>query len=551
MEIKPQCHLLNIIDSTQDHHPNFVLFLGAGASVTSGVKTANQMINEWREKYYLMYKTEKQSFEDFYKEQHWYKSENEYSILFEKLFDEPSQRREYIESCLFDASPSWGYIYLVNLIKEKIFNTVFTTNFDDLLNEACYTFSSDVRPIVSAHDSSIRSLRITAQRPKIIKLHGDYLFDDIKNTVRELETLEQNMLEKFKQFASEYGFIFIGYAGNDRSIMDVLNLLLKNESNFPHGIYWCVRKDSIPNRTLESLSRYPKVRFIEIEGFDQIFAEINEKLDLQLQPEMTDPYKALADKLDNLLDKIKLPEEDSDINPIIKKHINHLGNKIYNASNSEQNNRNQAVEEIKINGKIPIPLNLLANIKEREGKIEEAKNLALESIQKQKTIRNFEEVLRILYKCNDISTINEIHDEIINIEEIFISDINAVLNVIVIYIANKDYEKAYELITRSYGIIETNSLDFNFEYFKINELQIKRHKGEQFEEHELDILTSILESKDELARYGSLILLGEYESANNLLHKIKGKSDISYIKNWPISKLLIDNLKDNIFNEAT
>jgi hypothetical protein len=51
---------------------------------------------------------------------------------------------------------------------------------------------SDLRPIVCAHDSAISSITITSKRPKIIKLHGDYLFDDIKSTVRETESLEEN-----------------------------------------------------------------------------------------------------------------------------------------------------------------------------------------------------------------------------------------------------------------------------------------------------------------------------------------------------------------------
>ena len=101
----------------------------------------------------------------------------------------------------------------------------------------------------------ILSLRITSKRPKIIKLHGDYLFDDIKNTVRELETLETNMRDKLKTIASEFGLIVIGYAGNDRSVMDTLGTLLKNDSTFPHGIYWCVLKSEKLNHKLEILSR--------------------------------------------------------------------------------------------------------------------------------------------------------------------------------------------------------------------------------------------------------------------------------------------------------
>jgi hypothetical protein len=87
-----------------------------------------------------------------------------------------------IEDFLNESHPSWGYIYLVDLIKRGYFNAIFTTNFDDLLNEACYLYSKDVRPVVCAHDSSLTAFRRTTKRPKIFKLHGDFLFDSVKNT---------------------------------------------------------------------------------------------------------------------------------------------------------------------------------------------------------------------------------------------------------------------------------------------------------------------------------------------------------------------------------
>ena len=55
--------------------------------------------------------------------------------------------------------------------------------FDDLIIEACYLYSERMRPIVAAHDSVIQGVRVTSSRPKIIKLHGDFLYDNIKNTM--------------------------------------------------------------------------------------------------------------------------------------------------------------------------------------------------------------------------------------------------------------------------------------------------------------------------------------------------------------------------------
>jgi hypothetical protein len=330
MHAKPLKHLINILKTTKDHHPNFTLFLGAGASITSGIKSAREMISEWKASYIDMYGADK------LKAEPWFEKGNEYSELFERLYDQPTQRREYIERCINNSNPSWGYVYLVNLLKEKTFNTVFTTNFDDLINEACYTFSNNLRPVVCAHDSSIKNIRLTSNRPKIIKLHGDFLFDDLKNTIRELESLEDNMRTKFKQYASEFGMIVMGYAGNDRSIMDTLNTLLHSDNSFPHGIYWCIRKGTELERLpeeLKNLARFSRFHLIEIDGFDEAMAEIHHSLSLPLQEEVSDPYSALSSKLDKYFSGL---EDDEGQSQLIKKDMRLLSEHVIHINSAKE-----------------------------------------------------------------------------------------------------------------------------------------------------------------------------------------------------------------------
>lgn len=271
--------LASYIEIRSGNNPNYSLFLGAGASVTSGISPATKLVDEWRKELYEIhshlnyesksaaktYLTEKQS--------SWYNPSNEYSSLFEKKFDLPAQRRRFVESQVDGTLPSIGYAYLVQLFSEGYFDTVFTTNFDDLINEAFYQFSGK-RALQCAHDSSIKGLSITSSRPKIIKLHGDYLFDDIKSTLNETESLEVNTKEKLIEFTKEYGLIVVGYAGNDRSIMDVVNFLLKQEEYLKNGIYWCLRKGDEIGPELQKLLHKDKVYFVEIEGFDQLMAEL-------------------------------------------------------------------------------------------------------------------------------------------------------------------------------------------------------------------------------------------------------------------------------------
>ena len=302
-------HLMHVIATRNEKVPNFALLLGSGASFTSGVRTAQDMIDEWR-KLLFDRSNGQRAYKDWLEGQNWFGDEDEYSMLFEIIYDQPAQRRVYIEECVKSSHPSWGYVYLTNLLSKRYFDVVFTTNFDDLMNEACYLYSDGLRPIVAAHDSAIQGVRITSGRPKIIKLHGDFLYDNIKNTLAELETLEANTKRKLNQFAQEYGLVVIGYSGRDRSVMDTLELLLRDEENFKQGVYWCVRRAENRSARLESLLRKDRVYLIEIDGFDEFMADLHEKARLALPKPIGRPF-------DMARDRARLFVE---VDPVLKAH---------------------------------------------------------------------------------------------------------------------------------------------------------------------------------------------------------------------------------------
>ncbi|MET4862269.1 SIR2 family protein [Morganella morganii] len=279
--------LADYIKIRSGNSPNYSLFLGAGASVTSGIRTGYELVQEWREEIYKRFSGELYSSQEnaveYLSRNHpdWYDQSNEYSSLFEKKFDLPSQRRRFVELQVDKKLPSIGYAYLVELFEMNFFDTIFTTNFDDLINEAFYQFSSD-RPLLCAHDSSIKGISITSSRPKIIKLHGDYLFDNIKSSLRETESLESNTREKLSEFTKEYGMIFVGYAGNDNSIMDVLKYILKQDDYLKNGIYWCKRRGDKISPELFKLLNNERVYWVEIDGFDEFMAELVHELGCEL-----------------------------------------------------------------------------------------------------------------------------------------------------------------------------------------------------------------------------------------------------------------------------
>lgn len=313
--------LIRVIAERNRRTPNFALLIGAGASASSGVKPAKEMIDEWRRQLYEQAGKPKE-YENWLKDQDWYDDDEEYSILFEKVRDERAQRRIYIEEWVKDAKPSWGYIYLANIIGAGYFNVVFTTNFDDLLNEAFYVYTNE-KPIVCAHDSAVSDIRVTSARPKIIKLHGDFLYDSIRNTINETDRLAENMEEKFKQFGKEYGLVVIGYGGCDNSVMNIIEAMVRSKYYLPHGLYWCLRKGSNPSKRLDRLIRRGYVYLVEIDGFDEFVAELHDALHLDLPLAVRDPFKATTERLDGFVSV----KEEMD-NPIIRRDIAGLQNQI-------------------------------------------------------------------------------------------------------------------------------------------------------------------------------------------------------------------------------
>lgn len=277
---KTPANIAELIRNKTGNHPNFCWFLGAGASRSSGISTAGELVEKWRREAFNELCPSPEDRDSKYmkewllkNEGSWYDEQSEYGCFMERKFSVPRQRRQFIELEVNDKVPSIGYAYLVRLAEKHFVRTSFTTNFDDLINEAFYQFSS-TRPVVCAHDSSIEGIPINSERPKIIKLHGDYLFDKLQTTSNETTALGPNMDLKLREFAKEYGLIMIGYGGCDRSVMHPIEDMLKNATYLQNGIYWCFRKaDEISRDVFNQLSK-PNAFYAIIEGFDEFLAEL-------------------------------------------------------------------------------------------------------------------------------------------------------------------------------------------------------------------------------------------------------------------------------------
>jgi len=280
--------------------PRFSFFLGAGASRQSGIITAGEMIRFFKESLFneccpdeLKTETER---ENWLSEQEWYKKEgSQYCKLFEQYEPKEIGRQRYIESIIEGQEPSFGYVVLANLMASNYINTIITTNFDDLVYSACTSYTS-IRPIVYAYGILASEMRITAQRPKILKLHGDYLYSALKNTEMEISIQDSNMARQVLQVLSEYGLIVAGYSGDDESIMKILSQI--SEKN---DLYWCVIRGTEPNEAVKKLLSEKGGFIVEIDGFDEMMNQVREIVGFDVGK----MFGSIQDRQDQMIEKLK------------------------------------------------------------------------------------------------------------------------------------------------------------------------------------------------------------------------------------------------------
>jgi tetratricopeptide (TPR) repeat protein len=309
---------------TQADAREFAVFLGAGASRSSGVPVASEMVAEWRARAYHEQGQTTSPLDEWLKHQSWHQDEGtEYSNLFEFLYPNARARQKYVETKIENAFPNWGYVYLANIIQSGHFNLIFTTNFDDLVAEALTRFLR-YNPVICAAESDVETINTSTARAKIIKLHGDYLFKRLKNTVEELDQLDPVMAKKFREFSQQCGLLVLGYAGYDRSIIRILEDALQDPNSFPAGVYWGYRSDgagrSKPIADLADV--YPKrLRFFECPDFDVFMARLHAGLKLKTPLTIVDRLEGLRANFERLQQVSDLQRAD----PIISNDLAILG----------------------------------------------------------------------------------------------------------------------------------------------------------------------------------------------------------------------------------
>ncbi len=300
--------------STGPHPRRFCFVLGAGASRSSGIKSGQELVSIWDEEL----SQRNPEAHTAWKEKLGVTEENRfgfYSQYYERRFyRHPQDGYNYLEKLMEHAKPSAGYVMLSHLLTQTPNNVVITTNFDHLIEDAVNYYAQTI-PMVVGHEALSRYITLPIHRPTIVKIHRDLLLDP-KNKTSEVDSLHENWQEALGRIFSQYHPVFIGYAGNDNSLM---NFLLSNAEKFASDQwatpYWMLYKADQLNGKILTLLEGSQGFCIRHQDFDETLFRIGAVFGYVMPTErefLSDAqsrYQALSASIDAFTEKQSTPEE--------------------------------------------------------------------------------------------------------------------------------------------------------------------------------------------------------------------------------------------------
>lgn len=285
--------LLSLADRFIEDHkrmPNraFAFVLGAGASRSSGIKGAPQMVEDWIRSLHREATGEVDGDCKAWATAKSLGIKNydpadpaaSYSELYRRMYArDPDRGYAYLEEQMQKSEPSYGYSVLARIMEDTPHKVVVTTNFDNLVADALSIFGKTY-PLVCGHESLAGFISARVRRPLVVKVHRDLLLAP-KSAPEDLDALPDGFRAALGQLFGHYTPIVIGYGGNDGSLMGFLKALQPN--SVPGGVYWCYWEDGgPPPGDIRQFVAAQNGYLIPVPGFDEAMLLLGDALEFDV-----------------------------------------------------------------------------------------------------------------------------------------------------------------------------------------------------------------------------------------------------------------------------
>lgn len=291
MTIKGIQELVYHFQPDRDARP--LLLLGAGASFRAGVPVAAEMVRQIARFAYAVKELGTSSehavgimegdIQRYLKQQSWFQDGHlgeMFPYAVENLLTPSSVRKAFFATIMSRTSgPTEGHEALADLVQRQLLQTVLTTNFDSLIEDALRARQPQIKSIV-AINKSVGDIAAFSpyNRAQVVYLHGAFEYYRDRNSIKETSRMDETIVAKVRHMIAYAPLIVIGYRGYEPSVMEHLLGEGIDESNkYAHGVFWCVRKPDDIHENVKSFASKIGTNFtlVQIAGFDEAMAELN------------------------------------------------------------------------------------------------------------------------------------------------------------------------------------------------------------------------------------------------------------------------------------
>ncbi len=293
---------------------NLHWLVGAGVSLSAGVPTAWDMIYDFKRTIYAQVKRIEITDLDasdpdvqlrldaYFATQTGYLQPgepDEYAVLFEKVHPDPAGRQRKIAQMLDDADPrpNLGHVILAVMWQLQLVHVVWTTNFDDVLEQAAALVSGAprwLRRVDRSEPALVRAVFEDQNKPVLVKMHGDFQSERLDNTRDELQA-DSQLRSGLREAMRTKGLVVVGYSGRDTSVMRALHDALEADAPFGAGLYWVAKSGDRLLRVAHDLlaaarEKGVQAHLVDCPSFEELMSNIRYLLPA------TDDHKALFNR---------------------------------------------------------------------------------------------------------------------------------------------------------------------------------------------------------------------------------------------------------------
>ena len=272
----PLVPMVSLASSMHAGPGSYALLLGSGVSRSAGVPTGWEVTVDLIKRFAAALGQDHDG-----NPIGWYRNytggEPDYSVLLEDLAPSPEDRRNLLESYFQPTDdereegikmPGPAHRAIAGLVKAGVVRVIVTTNFDRLLEQAL--FEVGVQPtVISSAAHAQGALPLVHSACTIIKVHGDYLSPDLKNTVEELDSYDPAIEALLDRVFDEYG---IGVCGWSAIWDPALRNALRRAPNRRFATYW-MHQSGLSDQADELVALRGAIR-MQITDADTAFEEL-------------------------------------------------------------------------------------------------------------------------------------------------------------------------------------------------------------------------------------------------------------------------------------